>query len=334
MAWPLFQSRRPDTIIMDDMIEDGTVNPKTKAMVIYHGNCADGFAAAWVCRRHFKDSLDQVEFVAGVYQTLPPDVTDLNVYIVDFSYKKDVIVKMIAQCKSLTIIDHHKSAIDDLRELNHPKLMMFLGLHNSGSMLCWKYFFGEEPYPPLLGIIQHRDLWKFSNPPTAYDDEVREIQANIFSYPYDFEVWNGMMALSHDDQTLSSFQNEGRAIERKHFKDIAELTKVGRRRAIIADYDVPVVNLPYTMSSDAGHAMAIGEPFAACWMEMKEGIVFSLRSAEDGVDVSEVAKKFGGGGHKNAAGFKIDRVAFESIAFYDGTTKDLFAESIRIGSKD
>ena len=51
--------------------------------------------------------------------------------------------------------------------------------------------------------------------------------------------------------------------------------------------------------------MAEGEPFAACYWDTPEGRVFSLRSSSDGVDVSEIAKQFGGGGHKNAAGFKI-----------------------------
>lgn len=315
MSWPLFGDRKAN---LDNLIKEEKVNPKTKAMVIYHGNCADGFAAAWVCREHFKASLDEVEFVAGVYQQPPPDVTGLNVYIVDFSYKRDVLAKLLETARSVTIIDHHASAIKDLAGIVHPRLMMFLGLDNSGSMLTWKYFFGEEFCPELLNIIEHRDLWKFQEPPTDYDILVREVQANIFSFPYDFEVWDRLMDVSKYDGTLRDFQKQGQSIERKHFKDIAELTTVGRRRAIIADYDVPVCNLPYTMSSDAGHAMAIGEPFAACWMETKDGIVFSLRSAKDGVDVSEVAKKFGGGGHKNAAGFKIDRVAFESIAFYDG----------------
>lgn len=68
---------------------------------------------------------------------------------------------------------------------------------------------------------------------------------------------------------------------------------------------VPVACLPYTLSSDAGHMMAKGEPFAACYWDTPEGRCFSLRSAEDGMDVSEIAKDYGGGGHKHAAGFRV-----------------------------
>jgi nanoRNase/pAp phosphatase (c-di-AMP/oligoRNAs hydrolase) len=77
----------------------------------------------------------------------------------------------------------------------------------------------------------------------------------------------------------------------------------------IGGHRVPVANLPYTMSSDAGHEMAKGRPFAACYWDTPEGRVFSLRSNDEGVDVSEVAKQYGGGGHRNASGFTVSFAA-------------------------
>ena len=56
---------------------------------------------------------------------------------------------------------------------------------------------------------------------------------------------------------------DGVAIERKHHKDIAELVGVTKRRMVIGGYDIPVANLPYTLTSDAGNLMSKGEPFAA-----------------------------------------------------------------------
>ena len=103
----------------------------------------------------------------------------------------------------------------------------------------------------------------------------------------------------------ATLATEGEAIERKHFKDIRELLGVTTREMMIGGFQVPVANLPYTMSSDAGHEMAKGRPFAACYWDTPSGRVFSLRSNNDGVDVSEVAKQYGGGGHRNASGFKV-----------------------------
>ena len=44
------------------------------------------------------------------------------------------------------------------------------------------------------------------------------------------------------------------------------------------------------------------------WFRHRDGnYIYSLRSrADSGIDVSAIAKKYGGGGHKNAAGFKLE----------------------------
>ena len=74
---------------------------------------------------------------------------------------------------------------------------------------------------------------------------------------------------------------------------------------MIGGFDVPVANLPYTLTSDAGAVMCAGEPFAACYWDTPNGRSFSLRSTDAGEDVSEVAKQYGGGGHRNASGFRV-----------------------------
>lgn len=56
---------------------------------------------------------------------------------------------------------------------------------------------------------------------------------------------------------------------------------------------------------DAGHLLCKGEAFAGCYWDTPKGRVFGLRSTDEGVDVSEIAKQFGGGGHRNAAGFTV-----------------------------
>lgn len=294
-----------------------------KTMCIYHGNCADGFGAAWVVRKALGAD---VEFVPGVYGQEPPDVSGKDVILVDFSYKYDVLAQLGSKAESIIILDHHKSAASDLGRLlpfhagvefdhklddstirlgwrssfahaviaNGPKIAACFDMDRSGAMLAWDHFFpGQEP-PQLLRHIEDRDLWLFKLEGT------REIQANLFSYPYDFEVWDGLMAV--DVETLRS---DGAAIERKHHKDVAELVAVTKRRLMIGGHDVPAASLPYTLTSDAGHLMAQGEPFAACYWDTPDGRSFSLRSTDEGLDVSDIAKQYGGGGHRNASGFRV-----------------------------
>lgn len=263
-------------------------------LCIYHGNCADGFGAAWVVRRALGPDVD---FHAGVYSQPPPDVADREVYIVDFSYKRPVLLEMAAVARNIVILDHHKTAAEDLQDLppGIENLFAIFNMDRSGAMLAWEHFFKLREPPELLLRIEDRDLWRFALPGT------REIQASIFSYPYDFEVWDELMK-----RPVDKLFTEGLAIERKHHKDIAELLKVVTRRMEIGGYNVPVANLPYIHVSDAAHELAKGEPFAACYWDTPGGRVFGLRSSDAGVDVSQIAKRYGGGGHRNASGFTAD----------------------------
>lgn len=265
-----------------------------KPLCIYHGNCADGFGAAWVFKRHADREFD---FHPGVYQDAPPPVEGRDVYLVDFSYKRAIVEQIREKASRVVLIDHHKTAIDDLDPLiKSGAIESLVSLEHSGAVLAWQWFHGnlDTTMPPLLAHIEDRDLWRFALPGT------REIQANVFSYPYDFAVWDELM-----ERDVDSLRAEGAAIERKHHKDIAELVKVTQRMMQIGGHFVRVANLPYTLTSDAGHLMAKGQKFAACYWDTPEGRVFSLRSTDEGLDVSEVAKQYGGGGHRNASGFRV-----------------------------
>ena len=184
--------------------------------------------------------------------------------------------------------------IRDCVEVGRPPILAHFDMERSGAGMAWDCLSPDEPRPPLISHIEDRDLWRF-----RYAD-TRAVQACVFSYPYDFEVWDRLVTMD-----LTTLRIEGEAIERKHHKDIAELVGVTRRTMMIGGYAVPVANLPYTLTSDAGNLMAQGERFAACYWDTPDGRVFSLRSTDEGLDVSEIAKSYGGGGHRNASGFRM-----------------------------
>jgi len=269
-----------------------------KSICIYHGNCADGFGAAWVVRK----ALGDVDFHAGVYQTPPPDVAGRDVIMVDFSYKRPVLLEMAKSAKTILVIDHHKTAAEDLKFLPVPNIDATFDMEHSGAILTWQHYFPDQKPPQLLEHIEDRDLWRFNMSGT------REIQANVFSYPYDFKVWDELM-----EMPVEHLLAEGRAIERKHFKDVHELLGVVTRRMNIGGYNVPIANLPYIHVSDAAHELTKGEPFAGCYWDTPNGRVFGLRSTDAGVDVSEIAKQYGGGGHRNASGFTVPYAVADSF---------------------
>lgn len=291
---------------------------------IYHGNCADGFTSAWVVNKYFRNAVD---LYAGTYQQPPPKETeDRFIILVDFSYKRDIMLEMAKKARGVLVLDHHKSAWKDLEPANSGgviidfnvysgkinwgrflenceldqfencpgRIYTLFDMNRSGAGITWDFFYPNQPRPEPLNHVEDRDLWRFALPGT------REIQANMFSYPYKLDIWDLLMKTSPTD-----LAKDGAAIERKHFKDVAELVKVVTRRMTIGGHDVPIANLPYVFVSDAANALAEGEPFAGCYWDTPQGRCFGLRSTDKGLDVSEIAKLYGGGGHRNAAGFTI-----------------------------
>src|SRR5277367_4902796 len=113
-----------------------------KQICIYHGNCADGFGAAWVVRK----ALGAVDFHPGVYSEPPPDVTGREVVMVDFSYKRPVLLGMAKSAESILVIDHHKTAAEDLASLPVPNIDAVFDMEHSGAILTWNHYFpGERP---------------------------------------------------------------------------------------------------------------------------------------------------------------------------------------------
>lgn len=275
-------------------------------LCIYHARCADGFGSAWTVRYWFdytRETDDTLAFHPGVYGEAPPDVTGKHVYIVDFSYPAETLRELARVAESVTVLDHHKSAQGQVQPLLDDGVIQGrFDMDCSGVGICWEWFFGvDDVMPLLLQHVQDRDLWRFEMPGT------KEISAWLFSYPYDFDVWDAMVEeLEFMDNTAA--RREGAAILRKQSKDIEELLNLMAREAEIGGWKVPVANLPYTMASEAGHELARNLPtFAACYYDTPTERCFSLRSDETGMDVSEIARQYGGGGHKRAAGFSVPR---------------------------
>lgn len=283
---------------------------------IYHAPCQDGFTAAWAVWKRWPD----IQFAEGVYGRAPPDVAGKHVLIVDFSYKRDVLEAMSRSAASITILDHHKTAQADLEvfailnPVNADDIDAMVaatqpGLGNiraefdmtrSGAMMAWQFCHPGVPAPWLVQYVQDRDLWRFSLEGT------REIAAELFSRPYEFDVWETAAQSLEDPRGLVTRIKMGAAIERKHHKDVGELLDLTMRYMVIGGYRVPVANLPYTMASDAAHILAEGNPFGACYFDRGDGLrQFSLRAQDGGEDVSKIAAAYGGGGHAKAAGFQV-----------------------------
>lgn len=269
----------------------------TPTLCIYHGNCADGFGAAFAVWLRYGSG---VEYLPASYGETPPDCTGHDVLLVDFSYKLPGLEQVLKQAKSVTILDHHKTAEADIQPLLEAgRVHGEFDMNRSGAALAWDWCFPGKPRPRLIEHIQDRDLWHF------HLEGTREISSVLFSHEQTFGLWQHLMRDLEDDKLRQQMIWQGEALQRKHMKDVQEAVRLTCRKMTIGGWSVPVANVPHLFASDAGNALAKGQPFAATYVDTESGRKFSLRSKKYGIDVSEIAKRFGGGGHARAAGFQV-----------------------------
>ena len=271
-------------------------------LIVAHGpDCLDGMGAVWALHQKWPD----IPVVWGVYgQRLETDPTGLRVLIVDFSYPEEHLREIAAAAHSLTVLDHHASSEKAVKTLLNEALIS--GEHRqdrSGAVMAWEYAWGSPVAPKIIAHIQDRDLWKWEMPWT------KEVTALLgANQDSDWEAeWSKIGRALESGRTHEVYPL-GEAIIRARDVDMAKILRTGCREMIIGGHRVPVCNAPFFWSSEIAHAMASerGEGFAATYMDMPDGRKFSLRSADgEKWPVHEIAKEYGGGGHKAAAGFTV-----------------------------
>lgn len=267
---------------------------KTQNIFLYHKNCDDGFGAAWAAWKKFGKKGIYIGVVNGEQ---PPDgLEGNNVYILDYCYPPKETKNLLKVTKSLVIIDHHISSKNAI-ELT-PHHVFNLDFTHSGAVLSWKYFHPEKIVPKLLLQIEDVDLWSWGFPHS------RELSASLRTYDFDFKLWSRLANAWESHKTRRKHIEEGHAILKDHNDRIkeavadAELVKFCGYRTLISNSRMLV--------SEIGDALYKKiPPIAIVWSERSGKIIVSLRS-NGKVDVSKLAKKFGGGGHKVASAFRLE----------------------------
>jgi len=265
------------------MLEPSSVN-----CVIYHADCTDGFGSAYSA---WKLLGNRAEYYACKHGSVPPDVKDKNVVILDFSFNNATTKQMIADANELLVIDHHKSAVVELHDISNT----IFDMNKSGATLAWEFFHPGKEAPKFIQYITDRDLWRWELPYS------KEFSAAFDMVPHDFEEFEKF----EDDSVFDDAVKRGSyilAYSKTVVKKVCD--KAASRK--IDGKDILVVNSSHWMS-EIGARLAPDCDFAMIWYyDHNDKIIkVSLRAFHDKIDVSEISKKYGGGGHKKAAGFVL-----------------------------
>lgn len=259
-------------------------------IIVYHADCCDGFTAAWVLSKRYP----MATFVPARYgEDLIPMPGEHYIFV-DFCFKRPVMEEFLAAASSLLVLDHHKTAAEGM--VGFPNCIF--DMEKSGARLAWE-FVGKSDHQEIVSYVEDRDMWWHSL------ERTHEVNAVIQSCEKTFEVWDRLDVMVKYD--FRNMVGQGRALLNANKQTIATrgfLKQDGRRNFNTKDGLIWGVNSP-VLVSELLHELCAGEPYAVAYHRLANGMwKYSLRSDENGVDVSEVAKRYpGGGGHEHAAGF-------------------------------
>lgn len=258
--------------------------PHEVTHVLYHAECADGFGAAYAA---WKVLGDKGTYIPVSHGEAPPVLpSGAKVAIVDFSYTRDIILKLAEQVSDLIILDHHTTAQEELAGLDFATFDMT----KSGARMAWEFWHPGQAIPEMIAYIEDKDLWLWNL------EQSKEFTIALHSYPMQFEIWENL--------TPEHLKLEGVALLRLQEQMIQGA--LGRVRfQTLFGHEVPVVNATEFRSEIANYLCTLYPEvaFAAAYYDDKNGERnWSLRSVGE-FDVAELARSVGGGGHKNASGF-------------------------------
>ncbi len=266
-------------------------------IILYHGYCTDGFGAAYAAWKKFGTSAAYIPCERNKDTIVPEHFKGKEVYVVDYSFSKEEMLACEREALSFTVLDHHISAKDDVLLIkNH----VFDNDH-SGAYIAWKFFHPETPVPKFIEYISDADTWTHTLP------DWQIIDAYIYNGSEDYFTFERYDRLSKELSTEEGY-TRAKEIGELLLASFNEKLKMYEGIATLVSfegYEIYAVNAPKEVKSELGHLLAKKtNSFSLIFMYENGAWKCSLRSVDD-FDVSQIAQKHGGGGHKNAAGFYI-----------------------------
>lgn len=286
----------------------------------YHSVDKDGHCSGALVKHYFP-GCEMIGIDHG--QPFPLDqIINEDVWMVDFAlqpFEQMFHVKRAAA--NFVWIDHHESAInayEDFIGRGVPAVFPEIsgrrakGNAKAACELTWKFLYPDKEMPKFVEFIGRYDVWDHHDPgvlPFQFGIRIEDTD------PTNQYFWNEM--LNRPKKTRSIY-NAGKIVMRFIERDYKAYAKTAFETVLLRD--------PVAIDGGKITCLAINRSFTSSqlfdsiWDEKKFDAMLtfgwrdgqwtvSLYSTSD-LDVSAVAKAYGGGGHKQAAGFQCKKLPF------------------------
>lgn len=273
---------------------------------VFHHNDLDGrLSAAIIYNKVNKDA----EFYEMDYdKEFPFDKINDNdrVIIVDFSISIDDMEKLLKTTNDIIWLDHHISAIEKYDKF--PFMDEIKGIRNAskaGCLLTWEYYLKHEKTPIVVKLISDFDTWKYE-----YGDHTLYFKYGMetFDISPKSEVWNLLLNTNEKVKNrIIDVIDMGKIIDRYKKNMDKDMIDTLAYSILFEDQKCLAINCP-------GNSLLFGDnidKYPICITYTYNGNSYTVSLFSKSINVSEIAKKYSGGGHKKAAGFVCKKLPWE-----------------------
>ncbi len=282
---------------------------------IYHNDMDGRCAGALVAR--YTGNYNEDDFIECSYTQFPLHKIERgeSVYIVDYSFTDatvHILRQMIEKQCNIVWIDHHTSSIQLQDKYEYEWLKRIDGIRDesqSGAGLTYSYFHSMECHldvdklPKFVQLVDDYDRWVY-----RLGEDTTYFKLGLETIEFDAldSIWRELML---SDEKVDSIIAVGAIIKQYIDKSNASYLKSYSYESTISGLPCLVIN---KRTNSWIFADKIDEyPIVATFVFDGEWYHYSLYSSDKTVDCSKIAEQYGGGGHKGAAGFKLNRLIFD-----------------------
>jgi len=262
-------------------------------VILYHGGCPDGFGGAYAAWKKFGDMAEYIPLSVH-FRPVPDGLAGKDLFFIDFTYPQDIMDKIVNAASSVTVLDHHlgvKEVVESMPEHVFDD-------KRSGATIAWSYFHPNTPVPMLLKYVEDADRYTFSLP------DARAVIAYAYVQKFSFEDWDHLVQEFENDRTRTTLIEKGK-IYAEHFAILVE--QIANKAILVSfeGYTCYLSTAAEMFKSDVGNRLAKMRPPLGIIANLHGDVLnISLRS-DPSIDVSEIARKYGGNGHPHAAAFRL-----------------------------
>lgn len=272
--------------------------------IIYHKSCPDGWASFMICYRYLKalgnDAHNRLKTypMSHKYKILP-DVTGANLLIADFSIKREYYLELYSKAKTIILLDHHESSVDAIMDLPNT----VIDQQYSGAILTWKFFHGDVNPNDVYLDIQDRDLWKWEREWNKQISLTCRCRLTFEETEENIEAWSNYI---DNPDIRENFKEAGKKMEELQMYLIREKAKYAKQY-IFFGYTTLMCEATEFQSEIGDFILKTRKcDIVMIWSMDDYNNVYSIKlrsKVGSEVNVEQIAKKFGGGGHIDAAAF-------------------------------